>query len=80
MRNVSINAHGIKEVRLRYGDIEDGLGHLLRIIIVNEDDTTDDVSLFGLKTNVRMPVKLDEKIMTTRHTISFIGDVIGEEE
>jgi len=80
MRNTSINAHDIKEIRLVYGDTEDGLGHLLRVIIVNNDDSTDDISLFGAKNSIRIPVKLDEKIMTTRHNISFIGDVKEEEE
>jgi hypothetical protein len=80
MRNLSMNAHDIKEIRLVYGDTEDGLGHLLRVIIVDNNDNDSDISLFGMKDSIRIPVKLDEKIMTTRHNISFIGELKGEEE
>lgn len=80
MRNVSMNAHDIKEIRLVYGKAESGLGHLLRIIVVDDKGNDSDISLFGTKDSIRIPVKLDEKIMTTRHNISFIGDVEGDEE
>jgi len=85
MNNVSMNAHGIKEIRILRGQDESGLGHLLRVVIVDKDDILSDISLFGMMDrethkDIKIPVKVTSDIQVTTHDISFIGDVIEEEE
>ena len=83
MNNVSINAHGIKEIRILRG--KEDLSHLVRIVIVDKDDRLTDISLFGMgdketHKDIIIPVKVTSDIQVTTHDISFIGDLIGEEE
>ena len=83
MNNVSINAHGIKEIRILRG--KEDLSHLVRIVIVDKDDILTDISLFGMadketRKDIIIPVKVTSDIQVTTHDISFIGDLIGEEE
>jgi len=83
MNNVSINAHGIKEIRILRG--KEDLSHLVRIVIVDKDDRLSDISLFGMADkethkDIKIPVKVTSDIQVTTHEINFLGDVIEEEE
>jgi len=86
MNNVSINAHGIKEIRILRGKDESGLGHLLRLVIVDKDDFKSDISLFGIADkgkDIIIPVKVDSRSLDTVSfdcEFNFLGDVIEEEE
>ena len=84
MRNMGITAHGIKEIRIFRG--EDDLDHLVRIVVVDENDNTTDISLFGQtdsigRQGIRFPIKLDAKCdnVLEGFDISFTGDINEEE-
>lgn len=83
MNNVGINAHDIKEIRILRG--KGSIDHLLRIVIVDGNDKTSDINLFGMRDkeirkDITIPVKITNDIQVTTHEISFLGDVIDEEE
>lgn len=83
MNNVGINAHDIKEIRILRG--KGDIHHLLRIIIIDSNDKTSDINLFGMRDketrkDITIPVKITNDIQVTTHEISFLGDVIEEEE
>ncbi len=78
MENISMNAHGIKEIRILRGT--DDLSHLLRIMIVGKDDIKSDISLFG-EYSISPAIVIDENCEKIRFDkISFLGDIIEEEE
>lgn len=86
MRNVSMNTHGIKEIRILRG--EGDLKHLLRLVIVDENDEMSDINLFGMRDNeagkdITIPVKVDSRTLDTVSfdcEFNFLGDEIEEEE
>ena len=86
MRSVSMNAHGIKEIRILRG--QDDLRHLLRIIVVGDDDSMTDINLFGMadketRKDIIIPVKVDSRTLDTVSfdcEFNFLGDEIEEEE
>lgn len=83
MNSVGINAHGIKEIRILRG--KGSIDHLLRIVIIDKNDKISDMNLFGMRDNetrkdITIPVKITNDIQVTTHEISFLGDVIEEEE
>ena len=83
MNNVSINGHGIKEIRILRG--KGDLDHLLRVIIVGKNYELTDISLFGMADkethkDIKIPVKVTNDIQVTTHEINFLGNVIEEEE
>ena len=83
MNNVSMNTHGIKEIRILRG--KGDIHHLLRIVIVDGNDKTSDINLFGMADketgkDITIPVKITNDIQVTTHEINFLGDVIDEEE
>ena len=88
MNNVSMNGHGIKEIRILRGEDESGLGHLLKIYIVDKDDFRTDISLFGMpdketRKDIIIPVKVDSRSLDTVSfdcEFNFLGDEIEEEE
>lgn len=84
MENVSMTAHAVKEIRIVRG--KDDLSHLLRIMIVGKDGTISDISLFGEYT-ISPAIVIDEMVDAPLNCekirfdkISFIGDIIEEEE
>ena len=86
MNSISMNGHGIKEIRILRG--EGSIGHLLRIVIVDKDDESTDINLFGMRDNetrkdITIPVKVDSRTLDTVSfdcEFNFLGDEIEEEE
>ena len=86
MNSISMNGHGIKEIRILRG--EGDIKHLLRIIVVDKNDETSDFNFFGMRDNearkdIIIPVKVDSRTLDTVSfdcEFNFLGDEIGEEE
>ncbi len=84
MNNVSMNAHGIKEIRILRG--QDDLDHLLRIIVVSDNDKLTDFNFFGMSDkgeDIIIPIKIDcrtARSVSFDSEFNFIGDEIEEEE
>ena len=86
MNSISMNGHGIKEIRILRG--EGDLDHLLRVIIIDKNDERTDISLFGMqdkeaRKDIIIPVKVDSRTLDTVSfdcEFNFLGDEIEEEE
>ncbi len=86
MNNVGLTGHGIKEIRILRG--KGDLDHLLRVIIIDRNDETTDISLFGMmdketRKDIIIPIKVDSSTLDTVSfdcEFSFLGDEIKEEE
>ncbi len=86
MNSISMNGHGIKEIKILRG--EGDIKHLLRIVIVDKNDESTDINLFGMRDNetrkdITIPVKVDSRTLDTVSfdcEFNFLGDEIEEEE
>lgn len=84
MNSVSMNGHGIKEIRIVRG--EGTISHLLRLVIVDKNDEKSDINLFGMRymgEDITIPVKVDSRSLDTVSfdcEFNFLGDEIEEEE
>ena len=84
MNSVSMNGHGIKEIRIVRG--EGTISHLLRLVIVDKNDEKSDINLFSMRymgEDITIPVKVDSRSLDTVSfdcEFNFLGDEIEEEE